>query len=170
MTFSIKSALKAIDSRVDPRAAIEREEMQKALAPHIDPETPENRIARAQANEIAVVEQIEMLRNEPNTELKRTRLDTAFNRLGEIYAEQGKYHKAIEVTKDAVRRKAYRDILKAIERPDDQVCKCESRQFFDGKTETTINPTFIADSVISEKHGGVVQVHKCATCGFMNSY
>lgn len=164
MTFSIKNTLAAIDRRSEKLSPAPPES-------RVNPNSFANRIARAKQNEQAVRAQIELLRGEKNSELKQARLAVAFERLAELYAEQGDYRSAIEVTQDPKRRAVYEAAIEAIERPDDEICDCPSERTYDSaaKREIALRPQVVTETIVSEKHNRLVDVELCSRCGHRNA-
>ena len=162
--FSLQAALRAIKAR--------NAEAQNTLpiGRQIDPENPQYRIARAQAYEDAAQEQLAYLRNEPQTELVKRRLDNLMDRLGELAAEQGDYARAVTISKTPERREHYREIVKAIRRKDDRNCKCEPDLVVDrvNKTEFRVPAIMTVDRIVS-KDGRLLNLDKCRRCSFMNA-
>lgn len=166
--FNINKALRAISSRVTDEQRDEQQKMNHAGRLVLAANSMEQRISLAQAQEISVRESIALLEPEPESELKTQRLNILLDRLGELYAEQGLYEKAIIVTPTAGRREQYRRTLEAIQTPDGESCECPPEIIVDRKRNAHIRQSMMQKlgSVVSPDHGRLVTLKVCRSCGF----
>lgn len=86
----------------------------------------------------------------------------AENQLADAMFMQGKIAEAAEAHNDAARRKYFREVGAAIEKPDDDRCSCPDV----GDKQT---PRFERTTVFSPVHGEVVSLVECQTCGDLNA-
>src|SRR5690348_2532726 len=116
--FNLKAALAAIAKR--------RGENPPVPVPtrHIDPNSADERIKRARQLEQHVLDQIDWLRTQPDSDVKTIRLETLYDRLGELAAEQGDFSRAATISHAPVRRKHYQEMAKALKRNDEKNCDC----------------------------------------------
>ena len=91
------------------------------------------------------------------------------NQLAEAVAMQGRYVEAAEIHNDKRARKHYRDIIKAIEKPDEEKCKCQDSKAKMGELELSITPRFERARIFSPVHGEVVSLVECGKCGHKNT-
>lgn len=160
--FSLRKALKAIHDR-----NVDAENI--AVPARIDPDTPQNRIARARQNEQSLVEQLAYLQKEPQTQIVKTRLHNIMDRLGELAAEQGDYERAATISVSPERRRHYKEITKAIRRKDSQNCQCEPDLVVDrvNKEEFRSPAIMTVDKIVH--NGRMLNLDKCRRCGFQNA-
>lgn len=92
----------------------------------------------------------------------------AENQLADALAMQGKYAEAAVTHHDKYARKQYRDIAKAIDKPDEDLCDCKPKKHTLNGVEIAVPTTHIARMVFSRKHGAVVGLEICA-CGKANA-
>lgn len=95
--------------------------------------------------------------------------ELAENQLADALAMQGKYAEAAEMHHDKHMRKRYRDTAAAIERPDDEECKCKPARAESHGVEIAVPTTHIARMVFSRKHGAMVGLEVCDKCGKRNA-
>lgn len=82
--------------------------------------------------------------------------------LAEMLAVAGEYEEAAQTTPVVELRKEYRKILKAIDKPDDAVCKCK-------KTDPTLKTEeSVVRLVWSNKHSQMMPVVRCNYCDSWN--
>jgi tetratricopeptide (TPR) repeat protein len=112
--FNLNKALQAISSRVTDEQRVEQDELNRQGRQRLAMNSFENRIARAKAQEKGILEQVDLLKQLPESFTKTNRMTTALDRLGELYAEQGRYEEAIEVSPSPERREHYQQVLDAI--------------------------------------------------------
>lgn len=93
----------------------------------------------------------------------------AENQLADALAMQGKYAEAAETHNDKRARKHYRDIVKAIETPDDEKCNCADSKAKINDAELSITPRFERAEIFSPVHGGLVSLIQCQKCGHLNA-
>lgn len=165
--FSLEQALDGISERYTPEMREKDEARNVELRGHIDPNSATNRIGRATAQMNVILEQIEFLKTQPQSELKDVRMTNAVNHLGELFAEQGNYAEAINVTEDPRRRREYEATMIAIDVPDDAVCACTDDKAVN-KNADVILPTRIESGQIVAD-GKILSVLKCWKCGFRNA-
>jgi hypothetical protein len=82
----------------------------------------------------------------------------------EALAELGHFDAAAKATRDKDKRKYYREISQAVNKPDGERCKCPRAKFGDVKK----NNLFAEAEVWSQKHGKLMPVVRCNTCGHRN--
>lgn len=164
--FNIDKALQAISSRVTDEQREEQQKMSHAGRLVLAANSMERRISLAKAQEKSVKESIDFLEKEPESELKTQRLTILLDRLGELYAEQGLYEKAIIVTPTVARREQYQQTLDAIETPDGEVCECPPKIVVDRKRNTHIRQSTMQNlgKVVSLEHGRLVDLKVCRNC------
>jgi hypothetical protein len=169
--FDLETALSAISARNTDEMRLEQErasrEIVEKLGDRLNPNSAENRAARAKEQEKAILMQIALLTSEPDSELKQNRLFQALNRLSELLAEQGKYTEAVEVCPDFQRREYYKFVSDAIDRPDDDFCDCPSDTYIsDGKQRTSPAELKIDEIVVE---GKTKSLYQCRKCGLKNA-
>jgi hypothetical protein len=162
--FNLKKALKAASER--------RSETDdaKPVRGNIDPNSPKERIARARQLEKHVLEQLEFLQGEPDSEVKKMRMASLFDRLGELAAEQGDYKRAAAISQTPVRRDHYKGIVRAIKLSDDKTCDCPPDLVVDkvNRQEHRSPAIMTVDTIVSPE-GGQLRLDKCRKCGFQNA-
>jgi hypothetical protein len=165
--FNLTKALNAIASRVTDEQREEQEKLNQAGRARLLANSMENRISLAKAQERSVLEQIDLLQTLPESFTKTVRLNNALDRLGELYAQQGKYANAIEVTPTVERRRQYQLILDAIDRPDTEVCDCPPETIINRKNNTNFKQPMMQrmTNIVSLKHGREVTLKVCRSCG-----
>lgn len=84
-------------------------------------------------------------------------------------AMQGRYEEAIKFHPFKRMQKHYREILDAIERPDDDRCGCADAKARAGDVVIGITPRFERGLVFSAKHSGAVSLVECSKCGDLNA-
>ncbi len=161
--FNLKTALKAIDQR-------RKDNPPKVIVRQIDPGSPQERIARARQQEAALLDEMEWLKQEPDSDVKTHRMDAMLDRLGELAAEQGDYKRAVSITKTPQRRKYYEGIAKAIKKKNDATCQCPDDRLVDhaNKTEFTAPSTITVDRIVGT-NGELLNLNVCSKCGFKNA-
>jgi hypothetical protein len=165
--FNLDKALHAISSRVTDEQREEQEKMNHAGRLVLAANSMERRVSLARAQEQGILEQIRLLETLPESHLRTNRISAALDRLSELYAEQGRYEEAIEVTPNEERRAQYQQILNAIERPDHELCECPPETMINRKTNAQIKQPMMQrlGSVVSLKHGHLVTLKVCRACG-----
>ena len=126
------------------------------------------RMQIAAAHETSARADVEMLseelRENRRDKEKIARLMHARSRLAEALALQGRYHEAAEVEPDKDKRAHYEMMWSAVWRVDTEECECQP-----GEHEEIDTHDFIAEEVISQKHGNALMpAIKCNSCGFQN--
>jgi hypothetical protein len=169
--FDLKKALRAIANRFTFERRLEQEELSKQGRARLAANSMENRIALAEAQEISVRETIHLLEGEPESDLKQQRLTTALDRLSELFAEQGRYEEAIEVTPNDARREHFQQILSAIQNIDGETCDCPPEMIVDRKKNTNFRQPAMQNlgQVVSLDHGRLVRLKVCRMCNFVNA-
>lgn len=166
--FNLKKALKAIEASRTDEQVQEQDALNAVGRSGLDPSSPQERIARAKQFEDDIRAQIDFLVGEPDSEVKTMRLNTAFDRLGELLAEQGDYAQAAVISKTPERREHYKQILKAINRPNDKVCKCEPDTIVDRANGVEFqSPASMIIEQIVDEDGNLLNLERCRKCGFM---
>jgi hypothetical protein len=166
--FDLNKALRAISSRVTDDQREEQAKLNARGRAMLAVNSMEYRVSLAQAQEQAVLEQINLLEALPDSQLKNDRISVALDRLSELYAEQGRYEEAIEVTPNEARREQFRLTLQAIDRTDGQTCNCPPEQFIDRKNNSNFKQSTMQNlgQVVSREHGRLVRLKVCRKCGF----
>lgn len=78
---------------------------------------------------------------------------------------QGRYVEAAYIMPDLQTKKRFRDIQKAIARDDDEHCDCAcERVEIDGRSLEIPNEN-VVEEIYSEKHGEMVYLTRCISCG-----
>lgn len=119
-------------------------------------------------------------------------LEVEYARLAEGLALQGRYREAAMIHPDEQRANQFSDILKAIEKADEDECKCPERvveEYSDAEGKQRVREITVADKkelkkhpenkrlpkyhtvkeVYSRNHGKVVKLETCIKCGFLNA-
>jgi hypothetical protein len=163
--FNLTKALKAVRER---RA--EMDEQPRPVRGNIDPNSPKERIARARQLEKHVIEQLEFLKTEPDSEVKEMRMKSLFDRMGELAAEQGDFKRAATISVSPERREHYQKILTAIKMPDDKNCDCAADMVVDRVNRTEHrSPAMMTVDTIVDPRGGQLRLELCRKCGFQNA-
>jgi hypothetical protein len=93
----------------------------------------------------------------------------AQQQLADALAMQGRYTEAAETHTDRHRRKYFRDLVKALEMPDSEKCKCGDRKAEMNGQEIAVTPRYEAEKIFSPIHNDIVSVVKCSKCPHMNA-
>jgi hypothetical protein len=93
----------------------------------------------------------------------------AQNQLADALAMQGRYAEAAEMHTDRHRRKYFRDVKKALEKPDDEKCGCPDRKAEVSGQQIAITPRYEVEKIYSPIHGELVSVVKCSKCEHLNA-
>ncbi len=161
MIFDLDTALKAITDRYTPEQRAKDETVRvgriAALKPRLDPNSYDQRVARARQQITAVLEQIEMIQGHPDSELRTQRGMQAAMRFAELVAETGDYESAAAIAPDPKQSQWFGELAEAIARPDGAVCECSAP-----------NTSVIAE-IPSVKHGRLMKVERCSQCKFLNA-
>jgi hypothetical protein len=175
MNFNLEQALQGISNRYTPeeRAKDEAARVNRigALKLGLDPNSYEQRIARARQQIEGIVEQIVMLAAAPDSELKTSRLLTAQKRLAELLAESGDLEMAGHVSPDSKQTAWFDALLDAIEKDNAESCDCTDARIFDASKnqELTAPVRTVIATIPSLKHGRLMTVERCSNCGFLNA-
>lgn len=168
--FHLPTALRAIGQRRTQAQRDEQEALNAAGRGRLDPNSPAERIARAKGFEKDILEQIKWLRKQPLDEVVQMRLDAAYDRLGELAAEQGDHQRAATISKDPERRAHYKKIVKAIKTADEKECDCEPDLIVDRANQVEYrSPAIMTIDTIVTKDGGTLNLDVCRKCGFANA-
>lgn len=89
--------------------------------------------------------------------------------LADALAMQGRYAEAAQTHPDKHRRKYFRDIGKAIEKPNDEKCKCRDKRISMDNQPVDLTPRFERARIFSPVHGEMVSVVECLRCGHTNA-
>lgn len=89
-------------------------------------------------------------------------------RRAESLALIGRYDLAASETPDAERRDHYHKIIDALNRPDDEWCKCEPHRGTGPYSELEMSRQYVRSEVFSIVHGQVVFLLACTGCGEWN--
>lgn len=162
--FNLTTALKAVKAR---RAEMGNEP-EKPSRGMLDPNSPQQRIARARTLEANVLEQLEFLKGESDSEVKQLRMASLFDRLGELAAERGDYKYAASVSISPERRAHYQNIVKAIK--DDQTCDCPPDVIVDRANQREYrSPAIMTVDTIVSPTGGQLSLDMCRKCNLLNA-
>lgn len=93
----------------------------------------------------------------------------AQSQLADALAMQGRYAEAAQVHPDKHRRKHFRDLGKAIEKPDEEKCRCKDKHISIDKQPVDLTPRFERARIFSPVHGEVVSVVECLKCKHTNA-
>lgn len=173
--FDHTNALNEISSRYTPdqrqKDEAERIELIGALKPRIDPNSYEQRVARAKQQIAGIIDQLEMLNDAPPSELKTNRLNQANKRLAELFAETGDVLLAAASSTDPAQKEWFDKLLAAIEKDDSETCECTNDRMMDNvkKIEVTIPARIMIGEFPSAKYGRNVKVEQCVKCGDLNA-
>jgi hypothetical protein len=149
-----------------------REQMAEATRvgrQRIKQDSADQRIARAKAQELSILDSLEMLQILPDSDLKTLRINNALGRLGELYAEQGRWVEAVSVTEDPTRRAMYEETLAAITTPDDATCECPDEIVFNAAKQSRFRQPAAQRIGTIILDGRLVTLKKCKDCGFVNT-
>lgn len=171
--FDLEKALAAAKERqtADDLARQDEatQELRKAIASTNDANV---RLARAKEHEAAVLTQIAMLTQLPETELKQSRLRTALDRLSEVVAEQGRYAEAASITPNFARREEY--LLKdkalcdaAAANDAAKRCDCADDVVESSSGRMLVDPIQHVEDVYSPSRNAIVSLMRCGKCGFL---
>lgn len=135
-----------------------------------DPDSPQARIERARKLEFEIHDHIDFLNAQPDSEAKAVRLAQAYDRLGELAAEQGDYERAATISVTAARRNHYQAIVEAIRRPNEESCDCKPDHLIDAATRQEFkSPAMMTIERIVGPDGQILSLDKCRKCGEMNA-
>ena len=171
--FDLEKALAAAKERqtADDLARQDEatQELRKAIASTNDANV---RLARAKEHETAVLTQIAMLTQLPESELKQSRLRTALDRLSEVVAEQGRYAEAASITPNFACREEYllkdKALCDAAAGESAKRCDCADDVIESANGRTLIDPIQHVEDVYSPERNAVVPLMRCGKCGFLN--
>jgi hypothetical protein len=170
MPFDLQKALASIAANrdLDPMRA-EMAEATRIGRNRLKQNTAAQRIARAKAQEVSILDSIDLLEKLPDSDLKTLRLKNAMGRLGELYAEQGRWAEAVGVTEDAARRAMYEEILAAITTPDDSICPCPDDVITDRVKQSYFRQPAMqrVGQIVHENR--LITLKRCRKCGFSNT-
>lgn len=160
--FNLQSALAAIAAR--------RDESLKSITVTVDPDSPRERIARAQQQEQDIISQVEWLENQEDSPLKTQRLHAAMDRLGELAAEQGEFERAAVVSHSPERRAYYESIVIALAQPEGADCECPADRVVDTNgVREYYDPSMMNSETIVTPDGGQRILKVCRKCGFKST-
>lgn len=167
--FNLQTALRAISERRTEAERQEQDALNIAGRGRLDPNSPSERIARAKQFEKEILEQVARLRKQPLDDTVQMRLDAAFDRLGELAAEQGDYARAVRISKSPERREHYQSIVKAIKLSDEKECECEPDLIVDrANMQEFRSPAIHTVDQIVSPDGRILNLDVCRKCGFKN--
>lgn len=89
--------------------------------------------------------------------------------LADAMGMQGRYAEAAKTHPDRHRRKYFRDLGKAIEKPDDEKCKCRDKRIAIEGQSVALTPRFERTRIFSPVHGEIVSVVECLKCHHTNA-
>lgn len=169
--FNLQTALKAVAARRTDIQMQEQEARNVAGRGRLDPNSAGERIARARQNEQQLLDQLEWLQQEPDSDLKTQRIGQMMDRLGELAAEQGDYDQAATISRSQERRQYYQTIADAIPRPDDETCDCGADLVVDRKNmqEFQSPAIMVVDQIVSPD-GTLLNLDRCRKCHFVNTH
>jgi hypothetical protein len=96
-------------------------------------------------------------------------LDEEKAKLAEAIAKQGRYLEAAEHHPSKRMAAHYRALAEAIERDDDEECKCPPQKATLAGQEIEVDTHNASEIIYSPKHGQGVAVERCTSCGFVNA-
>lgn len=82
---------------------------------------------------------------------------------------QGRYAEAAEATTDGAEQKRLRKIAAAVERPDDEFCKCPADRAEIKGQQFEAHPHYEVRKIYSRRHGRAVSLVACRKCGALNA-
>lgn len=162
--FNLQRALAAVAARRAENPITE------AVRPQIDPNSPQERIARAKQLEHDIWEKLEWLQSQPDSALKVERTQQFFDRLGELAAEQGDYERARDLSYSPERRAHYESLVAAITIENDAACACPEDLEVDHQNRQEFrSPAIVTVDQIVSPTGGLLNLDVCRKCGFANA-
>lgn len=167
--FHIDTALQAIRERRTEDSVREQEQRNTAGRGRLTPNSPGERVSRAMRQERELWDELKMLRKQPNSELKSMRLRVVMDRIAELAAEQGDWRRAAKIAFSPLRRHRYKQIYKAIQKPDDETCDCEDDRLVDRRNREELDSPAVgvADTIVTPD--GEKRLDRCRKCGFLNA-
>jgi hypothetical protein len=170
-SFDLSRALATIHSRVTDADREAQAKLNSDGRNLLSQKLVQNRIAIARAQEKAVLANLGALNvTTPASELERRRIEMSLDRLSELYAEQGRYAEAVDVTPNPERRKWFEMIKGAIDRDPAERCECPTETIINRKTNSSIrqSPFQKIANIYNPKTGRLGALHVCRACGFSN--
>jgi len=169
--FSLSHALSSIRSRITPEQRNAQDELNRKGRNLLNQRLMENRIAIARERERAVLDNLPVIEAMTEGQEKDEGLRQTFGRLGELYAEQGRYDEAIEVTPDDSHRKYFQLIKDALDRDDAEKCECPHELIVNRAQNMTIrqSPRHMIAEVYNPKTRRMAQLRVCRACGHANA-
>jgi hypothetical protein len=166
MSFNIDKALNEISARYTPEQRAEDEARNRTIIASMGP-----KIARAQQQMAAMLEQMQFLNTQPESQLKQDRLAVVHKRLAELIAETGDWTFARQYADDPEQQAFFGRIEAAIARDDDDVCDCADARMHDRtRNQEFTEPVRVPIMQIpSEERGRLLTVEQCTSCGFLNA-
>jgi hypothetical protein len=93
----------------------------------------------------------------------------AQQQLADALAMQGRFKEAATLHTDRHRRKHFRNLVKALEMPDGEKCKCGDRKAEMNGQEIAVTPRYEMEKIFSPIHNDIVSVVRCSRCGHRNA-
>lgn len=93
----------------------------------------------------------------------------AQSQLADALGMQGRYTDAAKLHPDKHRRKYFRDLVRAIEKPDAEKCRCKDKHIEIDKQPVELTPRLERARIFSPVHGEIVSVVECLKCGHKNA-
>lgn len=169
MPFNLDQALNAISERYTPEMRAEDEkrnqQLRLAVAPKIDPNSFEQRTARAREQIANLLDQLDMLKAAEPSELRDTRLRQTHRRLTELFAEAGEPLIAASYAEDADQKEWFGKIYEAIQRPDNERCTCPDDRVTDRNGPFRAASRMPIGTMPSADRGRNVTITRCVKCG-----
>jgi hypothetical protein len=170
MPFDLQKALASIAQNPDLDPV--REQMAEATRigrNRLKQNTVAQRIARAKAQEVSILDSLAMLEKEPDSELKTIRVNNGLARLSELYGEQGKWPEALAVTQDEKQRVVIEGILAAITTPEGSTCECPDDVVTDRVKQIHFREAAMQNvgTIIHDEREVTLKI--CRRCGFQNT-
>lgn len=155
------------------RATAEDEEHQKLLRQAANTRSKmnyaEQLASRGYAREQTATQNLALLEAAKQTPDIKANITEEKARLGEAYAEQGKYDKAVRVHPHKTARDAFTEIANAILDDDAKECHCPLPTTRVNGVEVAVPCCFVKGEIYSPKHAAVVPFVVCTTCSFKNA-
>lgn len=175
-TYRIGDGGKHIQLTAEKLAESAKNQAEWNNSPHltVSPAMAQVYKARREALEwLQAVRVVELELHQPHTKQERKDIKARFNHLMTLLAEAlavcGNYAEALMVLpKHRVDlRREFERVLRAIERPDEDRCGPDCKQKFDADP-TKVTTESVEKYVFSVKHGRMMPMIRCTTCGGVN--
>jgi hypothetical protein len=168
--FNLATALGAARARVTEAQLAEQDRLNRVGRSRINPDSPQQRMARARHLEADAQEMLRRVRLLPSGPEKDEAMHRLFDRIGELAAEQGDYSRAAKISYTLARRLYYRKIRDAIRKPDKENCECPPDRLHDRAQGVEFDsPAMMVSNTIVGPGGNLLNLEICRKCGFANA-